>query len=284
MKKKRSFLWGSVLFLALASAAVLTTGFTLALIEPGDDTSSLSTTSEKTEQEAATPAVAVDQKAGEPALIVAIGDSLTKGIGDTSGKGYVGNLKTRLEETGQKVNVHNLGISGLESSELVKSVQNPGVQQYFEDANLIMVSIGGNDITHSIGGVDKILGSAGIDQAAILSAQEKYLSNIQEILTTIRKSNGQAPIIVLGLYNPFDGLTDDKGLSNQLLLDWNDHLRKVTQAFPQVKVVPMFDLFQWNNSSLLSFDHFHPNNQGYEKMAERIYEGLPDALRAVVKQ
>lgn len=275
MKKKRSFLWGSVVTLALASAAVLSAGFFLALTEPGDAASTLQANPSTPAQQEAQPAVAVDQKADQPYLIVAIGDSLTKGIGDTSGKGYVGNLKTRLEANGQKVNVQNLGISGLESTELVKSVQNPGVQQYFKDAELIMVSIGGNDITHSIGGVDKLISATGIDEKVIRDTQAKYTKNVQDVLTLIRKSNADAPVIVLGLYNPFEGLFEDGGKSDQMLLDWNDNLRKVAQTFPQVKVVPMFDLFQWNNSTMLSYDHFHPNNEGYAKMAERIYNGLP---------
>ncbi|TCP53371.1 lysophospholipase L1-like esterase [Tumebacillus sp. BK434] len=275
MKKKRSFLWGSVVTLALASAAVLSAGFILALSEPGEAASTLQSHPASTAQQEAQPAVAVDKKADDPLLIVAIGDSLTKGIGDTSGKGYVGNLKSRLEAAGQKVNVQNLGISGLESTELVKSVQNPGVQQYFQDAELIMVSIGGNDITHSIGGVDKLIGAKGVDENTILETQAAYTKNVQEVLASIRKSNAKTPVIVLGLYNPFEGLFEDQGKSDQLLLDWNENLRKVAQAYPHVKVVPMFDLFQWNNSTLLSYDHFHPNNEGYAKMAERIYSGLP---------
>ncbi|ARU62081.1 hypothetical protein CBW65_14485 [Tumebacillus avium] len=275
MKKKRSFLWGSVVTLALASAAVLSAGFYLALSEPGEAASTLQTNPSTPAKQEAQPAVAVDKKAEEPYLIVAIGDSLTKGIGDTSGKGYVGNLKTRLEAGGQKVNVQNLGISGLESNELVKSVQNPGVQQYFKDAELIMLSIGGNDITHSIGGVDKLIGATGIDEKVIRDTQKQYTKNVQDVLTLIRKSNADAPVIVLGLYNPFEGLFEDGGKSDQMLLDWNDNLRKVAQTFPQVKVVPMFDLFQWNNSTMLSYDHFHPNNDGYAKMAERIFNGLP---------
>jgi lysophospholipase L1-like esterase len=279
MKKKRSFLWGSVLTLAAASVAVLGAGFILAVTQPGDVSSTLPEQTAQAQTEEAKPAVAVDKKADEPALIVAIGDSLTKGVGDTSGKGYVGNLKARLEETGRKVNVQNLGISGLESSELVRSVQNPGVQQYFKDAELIMISIGGNDITHSIGGVDKILGTKGIDEQAILSTREQYTKNLQQILQTIRTHNNKAPILILGLYNPFEGLLEDQGYTDRLLLDWNDNLRKVAQSFEQVKVVPMFDLFQWNNHALLSFDHFHPNNEGYARMAERIYNGLPEAFR-----
>ncbi|MFD2171044.1 GDSL-type esterase/lipase family protein [Tumebacillus lipolyticus] len=274
MKKKRSFLWGSVLTLALASVVVLGGGFFLALTQTGDVTSSLPAAEAPAGQDVQ-PTVATDAKGADSNLIVAIGDSLTKGVGDTSGKGYVGNLKSRLEASGQQVQVQNLGISGLESAELAKSVQNPGVQQYFHDAKLIMVSIGGNDITHSIGGVDKIINLKSIDEAAILATQKEYTKNVEQVLTTIRKSNQKAPIIILGLYNPFEGLFEDQGASEQLLLGWNDNLRQLAQSFQQVKVVPMFDLFQWNNDSLLSFDHFHPNNEGYDRMAERIFNSLP---------
>jgi lysophospholipase L1-like esterase len=80
---------------------------------------------------------------------------------------------------------------------------------------------------------------------------------------------------VLGLYNPFEGLFEDKDQADRLLLNWNENLRTTVQTYPLVKVVPMFDIFQWNTNQLLSVDHFHPNQQGYQLMADRLFQVVP---------
>ena len=55
--------------------------------------------------------------------VVALGDSLTRGTGDVSGKGYVGivteELKKRLSP--QEIAIYNLGINGQTSSELLNN-------------------------------------------------------------------------------------------------------------------------------------------------------------------
>lgn len=273
MRKNFSWSWLAVASIALVSAAVLGSGFVMAVAGPqGETTANLPVVNKEPE---AQPVAATTEQQEKGYTIVALGDSLTKGVGDPDSKGYVGYLKERLEQDGQSVKVQNLGISGLESGELVKSVQNPGFHQMFKEASLIVLSIGGNDITHSFGGVDKVLGSKGIDEKQVLATQQAYTKNVQTILQTVRTHNPQAPIYVLGLYNPFEGLFEDKDQADRMLITWNENLRATAQVFPMVKVVPMFDIFQWNTNQLLAMDHFHPNQQGYKLMADRIFQTLP---------
>ncbi|HEU4962345.1 MAG TPA: GDSL-type esterase/lipase family protein [Bacilli bacterium] len=285
MKKTGTGSWLFVSALSIVSAAVLGIGFYLALFPSGQTASD-------------TPQVKANPPAGQPQAqptaapttaapttaattdsstlqLLALGDSLTKGIGDPEGKGYVGYLKDSLTAHDKRqIVAQNLGVTGLESGQLLRSLQSEGVKPMLQEAGVIVISIGGNDVTHAFGGVEQLV-SQGIDEKKVVKAQDEYTKNLQEILTIVRNENQRAPILLLGLYNPFEGVFNDGGQSNRLLLDWNDNLRLTAQAFPNVKVVPMFDLFQWNTDHLLSVDHFHPNQTGYQEMAARLEQALP---------
>jgi lysophospholipase L1-like esterase len=274
--RNKSWSWLLTSALGLLGVAVLGTGFLLAVVGPRGESAAAVPNQQSQPAAAAVDANNKQTADAKPYLIVALGDSLTKGVGDKEGKGYVGYLKDKLETDKQKVAVQNLGISGLESGELVKSVQNGGIQALIKEAKLITISIGGNDLTHSVGNVQTILQTGKIDEEKIRQATAEYTKNINEILKVVRAHNPEAPVLVVGLYNPFEGMFDDKGKLDQLLVEWNANVVQLVQAYPNVKVVPTFDIFQWNNDRYLSLDHFHPNESGYQRMAERMAQAMPE--------
>ncbi|KEO83870.1 SGNH/GDSL hydrolase family protein [Tumebacillus flagellatus] len=277
--KKPSWSWRIVSTLALLSALVFAGGFVMAIVGPQGTSSAADLTdpsNDTTPQDATTAAASAVNTQTYP--VVALGDSLTKGVGDKNGKGYVGYLKDKLDKLGRKVSIQNLGVSGLESPELLKSVQSAGTQSILKDAKLILISIGGNDMTHSVGDVSQIITSGKVDEAKFLAAQDHYSKNLDGILTSVRKANPDAPILVVGLYNPFEGVVEDPARMNQLLDGWNENELAIVQKYPNAKVVPTFDIFEWNTDRLLSGDHFHPNELGYDQMAERMLQALPKSI------
>lgn len=80
--------------------------------------------------------------------IVALGDSLTAGTGDNTGKGYVGRVREKLEkETGKPVFVlNNLAIPGYKSDQLLADLALKKTQDALAQADIILLTIGGNDI------------------------------------------------------------------------------------------------------------------------------------------
>ncbi len=81
--------------------------------------------------------------------IVAIGDSLTQGIGDASGEGYVKRTASLLQKkTGKPVEIlNNLGVSGLRADELADRLsEDDAYTMALSRANLILFTIGGNDL------------------------------------------------------------------------------------------------------------------------------------------
>ncbi|WP_413300641.1 SGNH/GDSL hydrolase family protein [Bacillus sp. 1P10SD] len=196
--------------------------------------------------------------------IVALGDSLTRGTGDETGKGYVGVLMDEIKEkTKGPVQLTNLGINGQRSDQLRKQVQEKEVGRQIEKADLVLVTIGGNDLFR---GGQAIMDFGNDDIATI---EKKYLENLKAIFEQIRKNNPDANVFFIGLYNPFINLDQGKEMS-KVVRHWNYDSAEVSAAFPKIIFVPTFDLFELKVNDYLYSDKFHPNSKGYRLIAERV--------------
>lgn len=196
--------------------------------------------------------------------IVALGDSLTRGTGDETGKGYVGVLVDEIKEkTNRKVQLTNLGINGQRSDSLRKQVQETEVGRQIQKADMVLVTIGGNDLFRG--------GQAIMDFETddIASIEKKYLDNLTFVFEKIRKNNPNANVFFIGLYNPFIDLEQGKEMS-KVVRHWNYDSAEVSASFPKIVFVPTFDLFELKVNDYLYSDKFHPNSKGYRLIAERV--------------
>jgi lysophospholipase L1-like esterase len=265
VRASRFWLWTLPLVVGVAAAAVFATGLVLALRgSVGEPLSSVPAA-------AATPVARHTH--GDTARILVIGDSLARGTGDESGKGFAVDVLEAFRRRG-KAEVTNLGVNGLESPEIRATVESANVRGLAADADLILISAGANDLSHA--------GSAGMRSPAeaadaVAAARSRYAENLRAILTTLRQANPSAPIGLLGLYDPFGGPQAETGpgrLGASVILQWNAIAAETALSYPGVFVIPTFDLFQ-NHADRLSADHYHPNRKGYEEIAQRILQALP---------
>jgi lysophospholipase L1-like esterase len=261
---RRLVLWFFPAALGLATAAVLAAGFTAALQgrlgEPVDPSAT----------SVPTPAVLTATAAADGAFrVVALGDSLTRGAGDvTGGGGYPERVAAALRKAGLTVSVDNLAVDGSETGDFLGKMEEADVVRRVAAANLILVSIGGNDLSHSLRSV--VPGETATDPtAAALTAASL---NLQRILSLLRKANGSSPIRLLGLYNPFPE-TFDKRMAKETLLKWNVALEEASYSVFGASVVPTADLFD-ERPDRLSSDRFHPGPNGYGEIAARILSTL----------
>jgi lysophospholipase L1-like esterase len=204
------------------------------------------------------------EKGNEGKIVVALGDSLTRGTGDEEGKGYIGYLIEELEEkTDKKLTLHNYGVKGYRSEQLLSQVKGETIQNQIKDADVILMTIGGNDLFQ--GGQTLV----SPDQEAIISIKEQYLMNLKETIDMIKSNNQDAMIFFVGLYNPFIDL-NDAAMTTTVVRDWNYSTNQLLDQYSNSVFVPTFDLFQLKVNDYLFSDKFHPNSKGYRLIAERV--------------
>jgi len=200
--------------------------------------------------------------------IIALGDSLTRGIGDDSGQGYVKRLtRTLTEEYGQDISLANLSISGAKTADLADLLQTSGARHAVSKADIFLMTIGGNDLFPGVDGLtSENLAEYAPDTAA-------FEANSRLILDRLREQNADAPIYWISLYNPFEDLTI-LGDTSQFVIDWNYQQQRLASEYENLVIVPVFDLFQGQAKEFLYTDHFHPNAKGYEAIAERLTQAI----------
>ncbi|WP_424768746.1 GDSL-type esterase/lipase family protein [Paenibacillus sp. sgz302251] len=195
--------------------------------------------------------------------IVALGDSLTRGMGDIEGKGYVGYVGDRLKQEGLDITLVNLGIKGLTSFELVEQIKQKEIERQIRQADMILMTIGGNDLF--LGGQSLMDPS----EENIRGLEEGYTTNLNVILSSIQTANPDAIVYVLGLYDPFNELESGE-LTSRVVRGWNYKMTETMAGYPNAVFVPTYDLFQRSVSHYLFSDQFHPNEKGYLLMADRV--------------
>ncbi|KPN79729.1 SGNH superfamily hydrolase [Apilactobacillus kunkeei] len=242
---------------------------------------------------------------------VALGDSLTQGVGDPKKTGgYVSRTKQALNKKGYKhVTTFNYGIAGQRSDQIDKRVQNnvKGLSSSLKKANIIVLTVGGNDLLQSlqsnalVDGKDKF--NSRMKQASIT-----YQAKVNKLMNDIRKENKKAPIYVFGIYNPIYVYFANVNVINQYVDKYNQitsgvvlrnkkaHFVGITplsygqykSKAQKEKLVESSDEVSFNPLDILKLDdakgelnnyispddHFHPNNKGYNYMTDRLVSQL----------
>jgi lysophospholipase L1-like esterase len=201
--------------------------------------------------------------------VLVLGDSLSHGTGDPTGRGYAADVVAALRRRGP-VETVNLAVAGAESSDLRGVVESPNVRSIAKSADLILLSVGGNDLSHALSGI----GAPAQALTSVEAARGRFAANLRAILTGLRAASPSAPIRVLGLYQPFEGEGRETRIGESLVLSWNSIIAETALGYPKVTAVPVFDLFQ-GRADRLATDRFHPNRDGYHAIADRVIQTLP---------
>ncbi|TLS53171.1 hypothetical protein FE782_07350 [Paenibacillus antri] len=201
---------------------------------------------------------------GEDSIeIVALGDSLSFGYGDSTGQGYVGRLRALLEEQADVPThvVGNFAVNGYTTERVLADLKDrEGIAEALRRADIVLMTAGGNDLVRLGDEIDVRTFEANIPDAQ---------AHIREILATIRDVTPRAHIYYIGLYNPFIEYTEIEGTSLAVQA-WNAAVFEATEPLTDTTFVPTFDLFQHGVGRFLSSDRYHPNDEGYARIAERL--------------
>jgi lysophospholipase L1-like esterase len=202
--------------------------------------------------------------------IVAIGDSVTEGVGDeTKNGGYVGILNHTFEDNNLNITVENFGKKGNRSDQLLKRLEKEEIASAIKEADMVLITIGANDIMN-------VLKSnfMNVSMEPFQKERVTYIERLKAIFNKINDLNPDTQIYLLGFYNPFErhfGEIKELGI---IIDSWNDAGKSLAEEYDNVRYIPTKDIFSNSNVDLLAEDEFHPNSSGYKLMAQRVLEYL----------
>ncbi|MBP1948946.1 GDSL-type esterase/lipase family protein [Virgibacillus litoralis] len=214
----------------------------------------------------------IDFFTNKEAHVTAIGDSLTQGVGDdVVDGGYIGILDNTINKDNQLVTFENYGKRGNRSSQLLKRLEEPKIAQSVEEADIVLITIGANDIMQVVKENFSDLTIKDFSQERIA-----YKERLKNIFERIKELNSDADIYLLGFYNPFEKYFKDLEELGMIVENWNNTGKNVTEQYENATFIPTVDLFEDTDKDMIADDNFHPNHQGYQRIAKRVLEHITD--------
>lgn len=207
--------------------------------------------------------------------IVAIGDSLTQGVGDTTENGgYVGIIENTLKSTNEEIDIKNYGKRGNRTDQLLDRLKQEEISESIKGAEIVLITIGANDIMKIVR--ENI---TNLEYSLFVDEQVRYKDRLRKIMDTMLELNPDAKIYLIGFYNPFSQYFQEIEQLDQIIDNWNATGQSVTDEYETVSFIPTYDLFENTEEDLFYSDNFHPNTKGYELMAERVLKAIEPAIK-----
>lgn len=219
----------------------------------------------------------------------AVGDSLTEGVGDlTNQGGFVPLLSKKIENKyNVSVTAQNFGHAGDTSSQEYNKIKKSSqIQTALKKADFITITVGGNDVVKVIRENTAHLSTLTVKD--FKKPAKAYQKQLAEMFDLIRSYNKTAHIYVIGVYNPFYLNFPDITAIQDVISLWNDSTESVVAKEKKMSFVAINDQIykginnedgvtadttstDISNDALFTGDHFHPNNVGYQIMANAVF-------------
>lgn len=199
--------------------------------------------------------------------ILVLGDSIGAGVGDDTGLGIGEGYAERIKEaSNHETELVNLAVPGDVVADLIGVLDEDETIRIIKEADIILISIGGNDLNHLFGSDNNELY---INYGETL---KNFIDNLEKTLSLIYENNDFVKTAIIGLYNPYgDEISEDV---KEMLLKWNYRTQLLVSAYPQSVYIPTYDLFKYNLDEYLALDGFHPSDAGYEAIVKRLFDVL----------
>ncbi|WP_071131449.1 SGNH/GDSL hydrolase family protein [Enterococcus timonensis] len=174
--------------------------------------------------------------------LVALGDSLTQGIGDTTNRGgfvplAVSDVKNYFDLAA--FDADNFGKSGDRSDQVLKRLTESTEQQdALKKADIVTLTVGGNDLMSTI--KKELFNKISLDTFEKPAA--KYQTNLKNLLAEIRKYAPDAPIYLFGIYNPFYVYFPQITELQDVVSFWNEQSEKIIADTKRSYFIPINDL------------------------------------------
>lgn len=195
---------------------------------------------------------------------VALGDSLTVGLGALWGCGYT-RLYYKWLASCMKyraLRYCNLGVNGWTSDNLLYAIKhNCNYRSAIMSAAIITLDIGGNDILRHK-----------YSPAQLQHAAKCFQYNLYSILHEIRCLNSCAPIYLMDIYNPYPQCHPLHEIAEAWVTQFNSIIWNtlVISDFQIAGIASAYKAFKGNEHryTFIQYDNVHPNTLGYRAMYE----------------
>lgn len=236
-----------------------------------------------------------------------IGDSITSGYGlpgYVSGDNYSapGSFGSILSDEAE--GYRNLAVDGRKSAELLAVLSENEMTDAISAADNIVISIGGNDFLKPLFAAIKMeaITDTAIIQAilngtfkaemiseytnriltAALSAAENVdtsaiADNIRQITERIHELNPEAQIVLLTVYNPFNGnvlLSAAGSVADEKLTELNGGIKSLESNY--VRIADIYEAFRGKEGQTTNINKLdiHPNSEGHTIIGEEVQKAL----------
>lgn len=201
---------------------------------------------------------------------VVLGDSIAQGFGvynrDEAAYG-------RIVADTNGYEYANFGVNGLRSWDLIELLQTDEVAQSVAQADIISLSIGGNDYLQQ--NLPKIFADVSREDYKIVNdIQNNFREYFAEIIDMLKAANPAVALFVQTLYNPrYDALRSFYGLAvERINAVITEYLEENPGAFYLVDTVPVME----GHPEYVAADTVHPSAVGNEALTrlvlQRLYE------------
>ncbi|CZQ96278.1 Hypothetical protein Tpal_1982 [Trichococcus palustris] len=213
---------------------------------------------------------------------VALGDSLAAGqnpYGTEHGYSYPNSIKNMLASSGNPGSYQNFGVSGYTTWDILNQLNNPKIQKFLTNAEIVTLDVGANDIL----GLPAVQAYLAAPSASTLSTAQTVVMaelpnigyRIGTIISSIKGINPTAKIYVMGYYDAFPSNPELIGLIQGL----NGAILSAAAATGVTYVNT------WGTvtpADLPNASDIHPNHEGYKAISADFCSVIADDFWAAI--
>lgn len=219
----------------------------------------------------------------QPLNYVLLGDSIAWGAGVYNSEAA---CYGKIVADTNGYNYANYAVNGHRTADLIERLSLPEVAEQVKNADIISMSIGGNDYLQQ--NLPKIFAQVAVGNYKIVDdVEEIFRENFDTIITTIRELNPDVTILAQTLYNPrVDLLRDFYDLAVvRINRSINVYLEEHPGAF---EIVDVASVLTKDHPEYIALDSIHPSSLGNEEIAKLVLAklnelGLGEATEPVVR-
>ncbi|WP_124728005.1 SGNH/GDSL hydrolase family protein [Staphylospora marina] len=198
-----------------------------------------------------------------PVAYLALGDSLTEGIGaESPDRHFVVRLFRKLRHS-DDCRFRNWGVSGMTSAELLHFVENPAILRMLPKMTHISLTTGGCDFI-------RLYEAGTLTLRDVVKTAREIQQRLCRILSLIRGANPTVSIYLLGFYLPPPAYELGFQKAAMAVKMMNRMYTRICERYGVTFINPFY---RFLNRHEWFCDEVHPNQRGHDEISELFLSG-----------